>query len=765
MKATPPAPPRRRRAWALLALLCGLAFRAAFGVDPSDQLQFADGLFSRGLYEFAIREYRVVAERGSPAEAATALFRTGEAFKRMGRVADAKNAYRAAIARDPEHADSYWARLRLAELEMQDKNYTLAEDVLAALEKQAGTPAAVQPAVRALRARALIRLNRAGEAENLFRRIIHEHADSPYASVARVELAAILIQSGSGTNEVLTLLDEACQFGGSSPVASEALRMKADYLYRLGDFAGSAQAYATFFALFPESPEIESLRLPAAWALLKAKRVDEAIAWAGGREDTPEWLYFRANAEREAGRPSAAQDFYQRLLTNFPASAESQSAALELAALLYQASDYARARDAALLAKPDPSTDPDRFWILADCARQLGRLDEAVTNYDAAARSTNSDQAAAARFLAARVRQDQQRWEEAAKRYREMANSFPDHPLSPEARYAAGFCESQNGRLEAAVSDWTELIRRHPGHALIENAIFSKAQAERSLERFDDAQATLKRFLAEYSESPLAPEAYLLYGTLLERTGDFEGADRQYQQALLKNPTAELRRRILARRLATLQRLGKEDEALISLNLLVGLGAGRDLPLPLLEWAARKNLEKKTWGAALAAARVMIEVSPSEESRQIARYLEGRALVGLGRDGEAADAFRLAASLSASTEEGIEAAWRWGELALTAGRLEDAARAFEQAASLARSPSLADVRAKSYLGLARVYEMQQRWMEAARQYLAVGILYEDPEITPSALESAARAFERAGEEEEAARIREELHARYSVASP
>ena len=71
-----------------------------------------------------------------------------------------------------------------------------------------------------------------------------------------------------------------------------------------------------------------------------------------------------------------------------------------------------------------------------------------------------------------------------------------------------------------------------------------------------------------------------------------------------------------------------------------------------------------------------------------------------------------------------------------------------------------DIRARSYFGLGRAAEMGEDWNRAARYYLGVGILFDDPEITPESLHRAAIALGRAGRNEERARALEELKERY-----
>lgn len=49
---------------------------------------------------------------------------------------------------------------------------------------------------------------------------------------------------------------------------------------------------------------------------------------------------------------------------------------------------------------------------------------------------------------------------------------------------------------------------------------------------------------------------------------------------------------------------------------------------------------------------------------------------------------------------------------------------------------------------------------AARSYLSVAVLYEDPDVTPHALEAAYQAFQKAGNQDQASKTLSELKNRY-----
>jgi TolA-binding protein len=55
---------------------------------------------------------------------------------------------------------------------------------------------------------------------------------------------------------------------------------------------------------------------------------------------------------------------------------------------------------------------------------------------------------------------------------------------------------------------------------------------------------------------------------------------------------------------------------------------------------------------------------------------------------------------------------------------------------------------------------RQRFDEAGKAFMGVALLYDDPAITPRALQKAAWAYQKAGKQEEADRVAKQLRERY-----
>ena len=97
---------------------------------------------------------------------------------------------------------------------------------------------------------------------------------------------------------------------------------------------------------------------------------------------------------------------------------------------------------------------------------------------------------------------------------------------------------------------------------------------------------------------------------------------------------------------------------------------------------------------------------------------------------------------------------------LKAGRREKAAERYAAAAAAAAGEDALDLRVRAYFGLGEAAEAAGETEKAARHFMSVAVLFDDPEWTPHALFRAGRLFAQAGKKAEQAGAWKELKERY-----
>lgn len=757
----------------LVVWACGLVLMPpwAAAVTPQEQMQFADGLFARGLYDLALDEYlRITRDSATFEQVDVALYRVGESYRRLGEPGAADRFYLRVMR---EHPDSPYARraeFRSAETQWLRGEYEVAYESLAHLLERNDLPTALQWPAWYYRGDAARRLGRLDAARTAWQRILDAGIDSPLVAYAALDLADLYRADPDRAEEVRALYGRAAETALDDESASAAWLRKAEWYFAQGAYHESAAAFDRLRAQWPEQAQTQAARLPTAWAYYHVGRyadtaalIDEGLpaAEAAGREQA-DWLYLLANTQRQLLRPEAARATYGRLLAEFPDHELAAVARYERVLLSFREERYEEAVDEMVQLDPTAETRPDVYWMLAESYAALGRDDEAVQYYrlllDA---DPVPERAVRATYRLGQLLLQRGDTAQAARLWQQVAADHPDADLAPYALFEAGVAWARLERYADAIREWDRFARRYPDHAWFVRARLQQGLAHLEVGQETEALAVLTEVRTQTADPARAGEAAFWVGVLHERAGRDEAAETAWNEAVDRLTPSSRQARAQYRLALLLQRQGRAAEAADRLQPLVSAAAVEDWPSALLHWLADYQLAAGNYGAALDVARGARQRSTATaDEQQWAHYIEGRALLGLGRRDEGQAALQQALETDGWTRAGAEAAWQLGELALDTGERAAAQGFFEQAAERAGEEAWADVRARAYFGLGRVAEQRQEWRDAARYYLSVGVLFDDTEWVPEALFRAARALQQADRPAEMKRTLDELVERF-----
>lgn len=757
----------RARWWAGWMSACVIGAVVCTAQTPAvERVQFADGLFSRGLFDMARQEYEaLLAAADAPIQRDVLMFRLAECHRELGSKVGAERVYRGMIEAYPESPYRPRAEFRRAELYVAGGQYAEAESLFRALVEREPPEEILAGALYFL-GYCLDRRGRVSEAEEAYGEVARRFPRSDYASYAGLAVARLIRSDGGRAAEADAYLAQAAEQSATPRVAAEALFLRGDTAYQIGDYAAAASAYRELLSRYPDDRRAGEARLQAAWSYYHAGQMEEAARLAaanleGTRSDArPDWLYLRANCRRQGGDAGRAVADYDALLREYPDHALAGAAAYERLLVLFQQGDYAAVVRDGIAGSADASFAEDLRWLLAESYIGLHRLDDAERMLEAlVAAHAGTARAPVALFRLARMRYDREAFEEAARLYRRVADDYPEDRLAPEALAAAAYSEVARGAYPRALSDWSRLLERHPDWGRMDEALYQKALTELNLER-PEAADTLRRLLARAPRGADAAEARYWLGVLAQRGGDPAGAETELREALTLEPTRELANRIRFRLAGALQGLERVSEAADMFQGLLGTEIQREMSPGLLEWLARTRMEQEDYARAREAAEVLGRDAPSPAWAQIGWTLAGDAWRAAGDPSLAAAAYLRAVAQPVQGREGVAASVALAELSMDSNRLDEAETHFRRAAELADDPELARTRARCYLGLGDIARLRLDWEEAVRRYLSVGILFDDPELTPHALFRAVEGFSALRRHADRQSAAEELRRRY-----
>ena len=756
----------------LSSVLCPLS---SFALESAEQLQFADGLYARGMWDTALKEYTLYLTQNSGKPASDAVyFRIGECHRSLGHTNEADAAYARVLAEYPDGEFHYRAGLRRAEL-LEQAGKTDEQIHLLVTLLVGNPPAELGAACRYSLGLALEKQGKVAEATEAYEAILTKYAGTPFVSYAALALAGLDRKAG-GTRAAGLYL--AAATNAVTPRAgAESWFQLGDFLYAQKDYEKSAEAYEKLATKYPADERVPQSQLQRAWALHHAKRDAEALivctavletsglGKAGARvmEKTDEWLYLKANCERQVMKNEDAVATYDALLNSFPTSSLADSAAYERALALFTLGRYREAVEQARGLLANERVKPDACWLLAESSAALKDDAAAVQYYRILAdQYPSSPLAADALYRLAHLLQKKNDYVQAAELFGRLETRFPKHELAAQAVFAQAACLGRAQKNEAAVAAYARLLATYPQSPFVEDALYQKASAETFLRRDAQARETWRDLLTHFPATKYAADAYFWNGVLLEEAAKLEEAEAAFRTALKTTPAPsdDLRGRIQFRLALTLQRRGTLEEAAGLLQGLIASPMRDKFPSELLEWLAGWQLTHLAFDKALLDADQLTTVATTENWKQIASVLRGKALMGQGKPVEARQAFEHVVAIGFKSQALAEAWLRLGSIDLAAGVTDKAKRAFEEAASLAASDTLLPIRVQAYAGIGRALKAQGKPEEAARHFMSVAVLFDDPVLVPECLYEAACAFTAAGRKEDGKKAATELGERY-----
>jgi TolA-binding protein len=759
-----------------LCVLAALAARPAAGqqLAEDERIQFAAGLFSRGMYDLAGREYEAFL-KASPqsTHAAVAHYWIGECRRLQTNAAAADQQYQLVCKNYPDHPLRFRAALQRAELYQTTGKTNEAAGLFQDLLKNDLPPALAAEALYHLGA-AHRQAGRIADAMTALEQACTRHpGEQPFAASAALMLGTLYADPAAGVLHAPEKAPGFFQSVAQNPpdprLGAEACFLLADYYFRLKNYTQSAEAYRQLLTRYPDDIRAGEARLQAAWANLNAGLYADALQTCdrqlAGRKDAPadeteEWLFLKAASERQLMKHADALETYSQLLEKFPQGAHAQAARYEKALTLYRAGRYADTITEAREILTNTTLRAHSAWLLAESYAALKDQDNAIQYYRLITREFPDDlMACDALYRLAHHLQSKQDYQEATRFYHLLAERFPSNGMAPSALFAAGLCATRRQQHEEAVRDWTRLLEAYPASEVASQALFQRAMGEIQLSRPADAQLSLYQFLKQYPDAPQAAEAGYWLGRLLADDKKWHDAEPVLRAALTRAPSAERDRDIRFYLGATLHNLGQFDEAANVLKLLLRTPAREKFTPPLLEWLA-EYLHRHSQHADAAEAARLLTLMPQPGAKQAGFYLLGRAELAQKKEPKALEALRTALKQKAATRFAAEAALQLGEILRTQGDYRAAAGCFDDAARRANTDAQLETRARAYLGLARVAAAQKETDEALRYFMSIAVLFDDPVIVPQSLYEASETLRSLGRPEDAARMAGELKTRY-----
>ena len=749
------------------------AARETAGADQR-QLEYANGLFTRKLYDLAIPEYqKYLDDYPGRAGRANAYFSLGECYRNLQRNLNARVNLQKVLNDYGESEFAGPAAFALAEIAFTDKDYATALPLFHRSAAKSKEPA-VALAARYFEARSLESLGRKDEAADIYVQVADAPNPNPYREDARITAASVFTARGKK-------LDALKQY---EALATEAQKpaLKAECAVRGGLIAlelvqadkgkidnAMAHRAAALFQKGRTLPEAGKFRALAqvGFRRLQYQTAQYSQLLSDYKKDLDkmpepaqaEVLLLAANSERQLGHTKQAEALYQRIVAQHPDREEAKDAAYQQLINVYNS---------------DPSA-----------------LNAAVDRF--LATNPTNERADQAKLLKAEALYKQQKYTDAASLYGELRASELSPRLRSEAAYKLGLCHVQTKNIPGAIEAFTYYLQTFPDSPQIPAALAQRALAYEQDKNYNAAVTDLNIILAKYPKAHEREAALQLKALILGQQDNRKGMVDTFRQLLKEFPKSSVAAqaqyyigktafeakdyKTALTALNTARQLDKEqyynlasvriilcqfylkDRAALNkeVNSFMASSPNANVPAEVLEWLGMEYYNEKNFQAAEKYLSALRKIDTAGKVKPDYLFYLGDAATKLKKLPEAEEAF--AKYLQTAKDPAGKA-----KVLLTLGTVKISAHKPDEAQKIAEEIMVLQpegrVNAEARLLAGEVQLERGNFVDAGKAFKGVALLYDDPAITPRALDKAALAFRQAGNTEEADRLSHELRERY-----
>jgi TolA-binding protein len=737
--------------------------------NPADlaksQLAIADGLYIRKLYDLAAPEYeKFLGLYPADSGKASALYRLADCYSNLGQEQPALSTYRMLINQVGSGEFVGSAAFRLAAREFDKKDFADAAQLYERAFNNAKSPE-IKLTARYYQAKCLELSNKKPEAKPVYEDVVNTKEKNPYRDAARLSLAYYALEN-SQKQQAFDLFN-----GLGADAAKPAVKTEA--LTRAGILAADLQQKEKADQLFKSAiaqnvegkwkqvAELEQMKLE--YDSDKFSQVLDTYAKSVnvlGDETRPSVLLLVANSYRQMGKHQKALEIYNLLLRQYSNTAEALDARYQKLVSLDATKDptLVSAVDAYLASSPNRDRADKAKLLKAQALFQQGRFDVAGKLYQELSTSSLAETYRADCYYAAGFSLVQTKDSVGAiQAFTGLIDKFPKHPMASKALLKRALLFQDAKNFPAAINDFSRIASNYPSSPERETAILQKALTQGQMQDYQNMTTTFRQLLKDYPNNSSAAQAYYWIGWAAFEAKKYSDAVEPLIKARQLNPQ-EYAERCSLRLMLAYQNLGKKTDIARELDDFMQKDSTRfDLVADVSRWLGTEYYNDGNYESAAKYLQMTTkEVAPDKIDRGI-WFILGRSLNETKNFQGASEAANHYLEASTAPQDRAQGFILLGNAQLGLNQFDAANKTAEEVLQLQPEGRY---NADGRMLIGDIQAARGNYENAAKSYMSVAVLYEDPEVTPRALEQAYEAFQRAGNQSQASKTLSELKNRF-----
>ena len=353
-------------------------------------------------------------------------------------------------------------------------------------------------------------------------------------------------------------------------------------------------------------------------------------------------LLLYAQASLNAGGKDSAAVALQKLVTEYPGTAQASIGTYWLAETEFKRENYTAAIPLFMRSmETDPAKKEDASRGIAWSYYKKGNYPEALRSFQQLI-----DEFPQGKYLAeSRLRLGDVLY--ASRDFKKAAGQYTSfirlHRTSPDivyAQYQLAQSRYRSGEFQQAIQEFNELIRRYPGSDLADDAQYGVGWVWFQTKDYNQAIIAFQRIIKNYPKSELLPRAYYSIGDSYYNNKQFEAAAKSYMEVVYQFPEDPLAMDAVSGAQFSYIAAGKENEALLAVDRFIARNPATPVKEPLLLKQGELLVTLNRYPEAERYYREFIEGNPRSVLLTDALMALGNVLERMSRSGDAAEIYR-----------------------------------------------------------------------------------------------------------------------------
>ena len=732
-------------------------------VKESEQLDFAQGLLSRGMYGMAILQYqKFISDNPHSVSLPDAYLSLGEGYflsKDFGKASDIFNQFKQLFPHADQIPESI---LRLGQIDLQEDKYDEALKEFTSIDAQQQLKGQMLQSFDYYTAQAYLHKSDIPNALVFFQKAVQVNGASAYTAYAYNEIGKIQAQNGHYP-EAIDAYGKSRQLAGDDDLKEELSYRLAELQFKSGNFEDAVKGFGQVIDQYRTMRFAQDALVNMLLAYFNLGQYDQLLkeyrqeSKSIKDDDTFFSIHFVAVlAYIELKDYDQANALLDHMLA-FP-SLKSQERAkifIKKADILIREKKY---KDASALLEAYSSQNSDdadeNFFLKAQCYYGLGDYDHAFNFFENVYLNFPGSRFYKAALLGqAHARQETGRFKESEILFFKYYDIQDQPDLKSEALYDAVMMAVKAGDLSGTISSSQVYLKVFPNGGQYSEVLLILADNYSKNNQAQEAVNLLQDFLKSPQASPRSNAVYFLLGFNQQLLGKSDDALTAYKQVDPHKEDGKFYSASL-KNMAIIYLSRKDfEQAKICFDLLISQANSNDLQIKTYIWVSNEYLKGQKFDDVL---RIVAQAERHFSSQDLLEmdYFKAEALRGLGNCADAVKSYELVIASTPKNAFTGSAHIGFGLCLVSSKKFDEAAQEFQK--PLDENVDDFTITVHARFELANLEASQKKEDEAIKLYLLIATVYDDEYYCSQSLIRAAKIVEHLGRKAEAVKMYAEI---------